>query len=77
MLLRYIVQRLEHLEEVAKTKVLRSCAELAKQGISKSGNYDIDPDGELIGKSPIKVYCDFSNTDETQIHHDSSQKVKL
>ncbi len=65
-----VEERLEHLEEVAKVKVLRSCDELAKHGITKSGDYDIDPDGDMIGNPPIKVFCDFV-TGETLIHHDS------
>ena len=32
-----VEERLEHLEEMAKVKVLRSCHELEQHGITKSG----------------------------------------
>ena len=32
-----VEERLEHLEEIAKVKVLRSCHELEQHGITKSG----------------------------------------
>ena len=48
-----------HLEELSKIKVLRTCEELAKHGISTDGLYTIDPDGEMIGYDPIEVFCTF------------------
>ncbi len=68
--------RLGHLEEVSKAKILRSCEELAGHGVTKSGTYDIDPDGLSIGKLPIKAYCDFEKG-ETHILHDSLVKNSI
>merc|ERR1712198_190403 len=48
---------------------LRSCDELASYGITASGTYQIDPDGELIGDAPIEVYCNFTDG-STQLLHD-------
>ena len=53
-------QRVEALEEMAKLNTLRSCDELASYGISTSGIYQIDPDGEKIGDAPIEVFCNFT-----------------
>ena len=54
-----IEERLAHVEELSKIKVLRTCEELARHGISTDGLYNIDPDGEMIGFDPIEVYCTF------------------
>ena len=56
-----IEERLAHVEELSKIKVLRSCEELARHGVSKNGIYEVDPDGELVGYDPISVYCTFDN----------------
>ena len=69
-----VEERLTHLEELSKTQVLRSCEELADYGITQSGEFDIDPDGQLIGKPPIRVRCDF-NTGETIVRHNSEDIV--
>ena len=50
---------MNHVEELSKIKVLRTCEELARHGISTDGLYTIDPDGEMIGYNPIEVYCAF------------------
>lgn len=52
-------KRLNQVEELSKIKLLRTCEELARHGISTDGLYTIDPDGELIGYDPIEVYCAF------------------
>ncbi len=44
-----IEERVEHLEELSKIKTLRTCHELAQHGITTSGKYNIDPDGDQIG----------------------------
>ena len=47
-------------------------------GIDQSGEYDIDPDGELFGEDPIKVHCDFSvSPATTEIRHNSDKSVDL
>jgi len=39
----------------------RSCYELKETNPSaESGNYSIDPDGQIGGDSPILVYCDMA-----------------
>ena len=63
-------ERLEFVEEMTKVKTLRSCEELARHGIAKSGTYQIDPDGELISNDPIRVNCIFENGQAiTEISH--------
>ena len=50
-----------HLKELSKLNVVRTCEEMARFGVDKSGFYLVDPDGPLIGEDPISVYCDFEN----------------
>ena len=69
-------ERIIHLEEVSKTKALRTCHELAKSGVTISGNYFIDPDGELIGHKPIQVFCDFTKG-TTEVRHDKEFMLKI
>jgi len=39
----------------------RSCYEVkATNPSAQSGNYSIDPDGQIGGDSPIEVYCDMT-----------------
>ena len=71
-----IEDRVEKLEQMSKYKTLRSCQEMSNRGVTLSGLYDIDPDGEGIGHEPIKVYCDF-NTGSTQILHDKEDVIKI
>ena len=69
-------ERVEKLEELSKYKTLRTCQELANRGLSLSGIYEVDPDGEGIGFAPIEVFCDFeSNT--TQVFHDKEDLIKV
>ena len=71
-----VEQRLAHVEEVSKLKVVRTCEEMARHGVQASGRYLIDPDGDLLGNDPIEVICDFeSNT--TEIPHDSEDLIKI
>ena len=47
--------RLEKLEELSRTYAARTCYELKLKGVSKSGRYYIDPDGnELDSHPPIE-----------------------
>jgi len=47
----------------------RSCYELKETNPSaESGNYSIDPDGQIGGDSPILVYCDMA-TGNTSIYY--------
>merc|ERR1712136_479323 len=50
-------ERVEHLEDLSKIKSLRSCHEYSLYGITTSGLYNIDPDGDLL-EEPIEVFCD-------------------
>ena len=46
------------------------------RGVTMSGIYDLDPDGQGIGHPPIKAYCDFvKNT--TEIFHDKEELIKV
>ena len=69
-------KRVEKLEELSKFKTLRSCQELSNRGLTKSGLFDIDPDGDGIGYGPITVYCNFE-TNETSIYHDREDLIKV
>ena len=69
-------ERIEHLEEVSKTRALRTCHELAKAGVTKSGEYFVDPDGDNIGHGPISVFCDFASG-ATEVHHDKEFMLKI
>ena len=42
-------ERVEKLEQLSKFKTLRTCQELASRGLTLSGLYEVDPDGEGIG----------------------------
>ena len=68
--------RVEKLEQLSKYKTLRTCHELASRGVSLSGVYEIDPDGDGIGQPPIQAYCDFT-TNTTQIFHDKEELLKI
>ena len=69
-------QRVEKLEQLSKYKTLRTCQEYADRGLTKSGIYEIDPDGDGIGFAPITVHCNFA-TNETQIFHDKEDMIKI
>ena len=45
-------------------------------GVDQSGMFYIDPDGELIGHEPFKVYCDFEDG-STQVLHDHEFTVDI
>ena len=68
--------RLNHLEELSKLTKARTCEELSKYGIQTSGEYTLDPDGDLVGFHPITVYCDFERN-VTEILHDSEFAIKI
>ena len=71
-----IEERLSHVEELSKTKTLRTCEELLRHGVSKNGVYIIDPDGELIGHDPISVYCMFDDgIAVTEVTHALNEEV--
>ena len=57
-------------------KIVPTCEHLAMHGIKQSGEYEIDPDGELYGEDAIKVYCNFT-TNTTEIRHNSETQVVL
>jgi hypothetical protein len=69
-------ERLSYLEQISRTKVLRSCHEMAQHGVDRNDFYLIDPDGQLIGNPPILAYCNFE-TKVTEIVHDSEELLKI
>jgi len=71
-----IEERLEHVEELSKITSLRSCAEYAEYGMTQSGIFTIDPDGNLVGMPAFDVYCNFS-TGSTEILHDKEFPVDI
>ena len=67
-----------YLKELSKLNVVRTCEEMKEFGINQSNYYLIDPDGPLLGKEPIRVYCDFTeDVVATKISHDSEEKVEV
>ena len=69
---------LQYLKELSKLKVVRTCQEMYEFGIRTSNYYFIDPDGPLVGKEPIQVYCEFSNDNvATKISHNSEDNIKV
>ncbi|CAG0898617.1 unnamed protein product [Darwinula stevensoni] len=68
--------RLEYLEALSLQITPRSCNALANLGVSKTGTYLVDPDGALIGESPIKVLCDMeADPVTTVVQHDSMEST--
>ena len=70
------MERVDKLEQLSKYKTLRTCQEISNRGLTLSGMYDIDPDGQGIGYEPITVHCDF-DTGSTQILHDKEDVIKI
>ncbi|CAG0904944.1 unnamed protein product [Darwinula stevensoni] len=50
--------RLQYLEAISLQITPRTCQTLADLGVTRTGEYFVDPDGALIGDAPIKVLCD-------------------
>merc|ERR1711953_1136828 len=72
--------RIEQLEAKSNMdRIVPTCEHLKMYGIDQSGEYDIDPDGDLFGEDPIKAYCDFSGDGPatTEIRHNSDKRVDL
>ncbi|CAG0900810.1 unnamed protein product [Darwinula stevensoni] len=68
--------RLEYMEALSLQITPRSCQALANLGVSKTGTYLVDPDGALIGESPIKVLCDMeADPVTTVVLHDSMEST--
>jgi len=68
-------ERVLHLESLTRTKVLRSCHELSLHGVTRSGAYEIDPDGEARGEPPIQVFCRFEgDLKRTEILHNADNQ---
>ena len=68
----------EYLKEISKLNTVRTCEEMHEYGINQSNYYLIDPDGPLMGKEPIRVYCEFTeNAVATLISHDAEQKIEV
>ncbi|CAG0904618.1 unnamed protein product [Darwinula stevensoni] len=51
-------ERLQYLEAISLQITPRTCQTLADLGVTRTGEYLVDPDGALIGDAPIKVLCD-------------------
>ena len=76
----------DHTEGLVKTEVtsnvgyqknldtVRNCQDLADLGMTNSGIYQLDPDGQDIGAGAISVRCDFSDN-STEIVHDQSLEM--
>lgn len=72
-----LIAETEHLKVMSKLiKVPRTCEEWATAGMTNSGVFRIDPDGEDTGADPINVYCDFTDR-STVIQHNMADEVEL
>ena len=65
-----------YLKQISKIKLARTCEELAKAGITESGDYELDPDGPMTGELPIWVACDFT-TNSTTIKQDLKNAIEI
>ena len=77
-----IEERIEKLEELSKIKTLRSCHEYAMYGITASGTYQIDPDGELLGEKSLPVFDEHLAEEAEEmvleeIRHIRNRKIKF
>ena len=73
-----INDELQYLKEISKLIVVRTCQEMYEYGIRTSNYYFIDPDGPLIGKEPIQVYCEFNDENvATKVSHNSEDNIKV
>ncbi|CAG0896632.1 unnamed protein product [Darwinula stevensoni] len=64
--------RLQYLEAVSLQITPRTCQTLADLGVTRTGEYLVDPDGALIGDAPIKVLCDMETDPvSTIVLHDA------
>ncbi|KAJ8418687.1 hypothetical protein AAFF_G00001860 [Aldrovandia affinis] len=64
----------------SRETVLVSCAALKEAGITKSGQYHIDPDGMGHGVSQFEVYCDMTSdplTGVTVVGHDGEGRARV
>jgi len=70
--------QVERLEELAKIHTLRSCSEYAMFGVTKSGFYEVDPDGPLIGNPPFTAYCSFvGGNATTEVTHNHENVTEI
>jgi len=70
--------QVERLEELAKIHTLRSCSEYAMFGVTKSGFYEVDPDGPLIGNPPFTAYCRFTGGNaSTEVTHNHENVTEI
>ena len=71
-----IEDRLDKCEELGKMHYVRSCEDLKSQGVSKNGEYYVDPDGNGQGEDPILVSCDFEQN-TTSVHHNVPNQTEI
>jgi len=66
------------LEELGKIHTLRSCSEYGMYGVTKSGYYEVDPDGPLIGNPPFTAYCRFEGGNATtEVTHNRENVTEI
>ena len=54
----------------------KTCDDLARCGLTESGEYELDPDGPMKGEEPIRVFCNFT-TNSTVIMPDDTNEISL
>ena len=71
-----LIQEVEYLKQLSRSKMARTCAELSRYGFNESGEYEIDPDGPLMGHAPIVAFCNFT-TNATEIRLKPADQIDL
>ncbi|CAG0885965.1 unnamed protein product [Darwinula stevensoni] len=70
--------RLQYLEAISLQITPRTCQTLADLGVTRTGEYLVDPDGVLIGDAPIKVLCNMERDPvSTIVLHDSMGNTEI
>ncbi|CAG0902027.1 unnamed protein product [Darwinula stevensoni] len=70
--------RLQYLEAISLQITPRTCQTLADLGVTRTGEYFVDPDGVRIGDAPIKVLCDMETDPvSTIVLHDSMENTAI
>ena len=55
---------------------MKNCQDLADIGFTRSGTYQLDPDGQDFGEEAINVHCNFEDN-STEIVHDQASQVTI
>ena len=71
-----IVELTEDIDELSKIHAEKNCHELQNHGVTKSGFYNLDFDGEKTGQPPSKAFCNFEEN-TTEVLHSLPSEYEL